>query len=251
MGNRRHCFSTIHIYWEAIHDLNNQNKKDGFQLEEKKSELVSLISCVLKHDWERAKEEIKGSIQTRILIIAFVIGFALFSTCYFLIDYSTVDIYEHLRIYVRYCAIMIGFAFVCILVISHADKWKNGRAWVFTMVCGILIMVLFTVLFHRYVQNIKTLNFIGILIVCYPFLGVAYCFTIKTIKYRNDMGRLIMAIAMITNRQIPQRFRLFVKRNILKAIDKGQFEKYPSERSFYKQKPIAKLDYIKIYRRNR
>ena len=233
-GQSTSLFFDDSYIWELIDGFKSENEEDEAQFDEKKldkkkSELVSLISCVLKHDWERVKDEIKGSVQTRILALADAISFLLFSTYYFLNAFPT------LSNYLNYCVIMIGFTFVCMLVISHADKWKKVGMLIFTMGWGIVIMFVFTVLFHCCVQNINTLKPIGILIIFIPFLGGIYCFAIKAIKYRNDMGRFIATISTITNRKIPPRFKIFVKNKIFHNINSGRFEKYPLQKSFYKQ----------------
>ena len=61
-------------------------------------------------------------------------------------------------------------------------------------------------------------------------------------KYRNDMGRLITTISVITNRKIPEKFEFFVKSEMFKNINAGTFEKCPKERSFYKQKAFGEKD---------
>jgi len=83
---------------------------------------VNQISCLLKYDWERAKAEIKGSTQTRLIIMSLAISFLLYSLRWFY-NYNIGS--GKIMNYFSYCVVYFLFAIFAMLIISLADKWKN------------------------------------------------------------------------------------------------------------------------------
>ena len=85
-----------------------------------------------------------------------------------------------------------------------------------------------------------TLDTAGVLIIVIPFVNFAYCLFFKMWRYRNDMGRLVATIAVVTNREIPKRFKMFVRNDVYRRIKGKDFVKFPDEKSFYKQQTLNK-----------
>ena len=75
-------FADSHI-WEQIFIVESMESLSPTEFDKIKRRFVNQISCLLKYDWERAKAEIKGNIQTRVVIVSLIISFLLYSFRWF------------------------------------------------------------------------------------------------------------------------------------------------------------------------
>lgn len=73
-------FTDSHI-WEQIFMVESMESLSPKEFDNIKRMFVNQTSCLLKYDWERSKAEIKGNIQTRIIVVSLIISFLLYSFC--------------------------------------------------------------------------------------------------------------------------------------------------------------------------
>lgn len=84
-GNRevsRKYVDDAHI-WELINDLENQ-KPDQKTLIFKQKQLIEYISLLLKYDWERSKNEVKGNVYDAMSLIIFLMTAIYFTVSIFI-----------------------------------------------------------------------------------------------------------------------------------------------------------------------
>jgi len=196
--------------WEYITRLNK--KSDNIDLEIWKSEIVSLIACVLKHDWDRSKKEIAGNAQIMILLIPYTINFLLLSVYCLLNNYPTTAFTETLISqagvisYLQYCIFMINGVLFCVLLVDYAKydkdqrdkcvstckKIPNCKKWTFSDIlrlsCIVILLVVDCVLyFCTFVNCVNTSVLFLWFAIFGPIIYFFYCLVTRDITDRNNM----------------------------------------------------------------
>jgi hypothetical protein len=170
--------------WDFIDRFETERKvpKNKFSLEDKKSELISLISCLLKDDWERSKNEITGNKQNAVLIIGCIISI-LFLVVYYLPFLNNVC----WRFILQYCIAAINITFICIVC---TDCFKE-REYVFSVV-GLFVFLFFIIKVPKYSEVITIIKYFS------PFVGFLIYYIVKEKEYRNNKEKLKKIVSKIT-----------------------------------------------------
>ena len=195
------------LIWEDIHKLELTKSMTSKEFENTKKKFVNLISCNLKHDWERSKSEIRGNTQTKIVIICLSVSFLLYSIRWFY-NYSLTDgkVYN----YLSFCAMYMLFAGFAIFLIVVADKWKN-KIQLYSHVIGVFTIPIIIYLLIRYfVPSAIPQTVIDYIILCAPYLALIYASEMKALFYRRNMAKYILSITLSTGRRtIDSKYSVF------------------------------------------
>lgn len=203
--------------------------KDRKNCLNEKGKIISLISCLLKYDWEKSKEEISGDRQLKLLVISLIISFIYFTLIYFLrIDVNNLKGKE---VYLNYCIIFTTSVVVYITLLSYATAWKSARKRMFNHFIFAITSILYLVFQIYFVVN-KTMDIyswksfsalIDWIIILNPILAMIYAYIIRNIKYRNNVGRLIVSTMTILEYDtiLPQ-YKCFLNRKIIDSLKAQQ-----------------------------
>jgi len=213
--------------WEYVRKV-ERTQNDKINIEKTKTTLIELISCVLKYDWERSKDEVKGNVQLKIFVGATIMSFFLYSIFFFL--KFEIDKTNLLSFY-SYCVIFIFSAFINIVIISHADSWNSRKQLAFTIIMVALIFVSFFTLYFVFIRDISSLSVFEFIIILAPYIGLVYTFLIRALSYRNNIGRLVMSVCVILDVWIPEKYNLAVKKKIRKC---GSIEEFKTLKARYR-----------------
>lgn len=198
--------------WEYISYIKNNKVK----INKAKSSMISLISCLLKYDWERSKEEIIGNKQIKYIAFSHVISFVFFTIRFFV--YKGLSL-ESGTIYFEYCTLFMISGYIYIALLGNINYWKSIRGLILNTIVFIGVPVIYLILFSWFVYsaiypNDWKLLVADWLIITLPITSLFYSYVIKTMKYRNDVGRLLLSVMKIIGKdEIPTRFLCFVKKN--------------------------------------
>lgn len=204
--------------WQFIDRI----EKDRKNCLNEKGKIISLISCLLKYDWEKSKEEIRGDRQLKLLIVSLMISFTYFTLIYFLrIDVGNLKGEE---VYLNYCIIFTTSVVVYITILSYANSWKSARKRMFNHSIFAITSILYLVFQIHFVVN-RTMDIyswkssaalIDWIIILNPILAMIYSYIIRNMKYRNNVGRLIVSTMVILecNTILPQ-YKCFLSRKVI------------------------------------
>lgn len=192
--------------WAYIETIDFTCKKKRY-LSQIKSKLSSLISCLLKYDWERSKEEIKGNSETKLLTLAVLISFLLYSFKHFLSG-------DYILEYHKFLVIFAFSSFINFQVMTQANKWKRKSDLLFCIGVVLSIAMLFFCLYTIHIRSCGQNDIFDFIIVMNPYIAFVYSFSIKIIRYRNNVGRLAKTIMKITEMsEVPSKWKIFVKQD--------------------------------------
>lgn len=198
--------------WKEITKLENCNQLSKNELERRKIIFIDLISCLLKFDWERSKNEIKGNIQTKLVITSLCAGFVIDSILWFCnCTFET----ENIINYISYCTVYFIFVVLSLLVIYWADKWKNRKQFsayiLLTVMFAIVIFMLWSkVSFSDFLLNSAT-HWIAFLM---PLLTLLYCVETKVITYKQNVKFYILSSMIIVGEtKISIKYKMFFRKS--------------------------------------
>ncbi|EOS26519.1 hypothetical protein C806_01255 [Lachnospiraceae bacterium 3-1] len=196
--------------WEQIKRIEKCEKMSKNKLEKNKTICVNLISCLLKFDWERTKNEVKGDLYTKFVIISFCCCFLLYSIKWFIFyKYDR----EMMLDYVSYCEIYLFLFVASLIIIYFIENWKtfrNLKLYIFIS-STVFIMILI---------HIVRLNFdlfwsspIDQLIFVTPLGTIVLCMEFKIFLYRRTIKNYIMASTISVGKtKIEKKYKIFFNR---------------------------------------
>lgn len=185
-------FADSHI-WEQIFIAESMESLSPNEFDKIKRRLVNQISCLLKYDWERAKAEIKGNTQTRVVIVSLIISFLLYSFRWFY-NYNIGS--GKIMNFLSYTVFFILFSAFAILMINLADKWKNTVQFYLFILGSILGIGL--LYWFKYISLPSALPFdiTDWIISLAPIITLIYSLETKMLTYRRNVSRFILASAL-------------------------------------------------------
>lgn len=202
-------FADSHI-WEQIFIIEATESVLPEEFDNIKRRFVNQISCLLKYDWERAKAEIKGNIQTRVVIVSLIISFLLYSLQWFY-NYNIGS--GKIMNFLSYTVIFLLFSAFAILLISLADKWKNTVQFYLFILGSILGIVL--LYWFMYISLPCTLpsDITNWIIISAPFITLIYSLETKILTYRQNVNYFILASALSCGTtKIHKKYKIFFNR---------------------------------------
>lgn len=194
--------------WKEIGKLENCSQLSKADLEKRKIIFINLLSCLLKFDWERTKSEIKGNIQTKLVIISLCVCFIMYSVLWFWNYHLGAGKIIH---YISYCTVYLIFVAAALIIIYLADKWKDGNQFISNVcITGLIISVVFilwkNILFPNYLLDSK----INWIIFWAPFITLLYSVEVKMVTYMQNIRFYILS-SMITvgETKINKKYKVF------------------------------------------
>lgn len=210
---RNSIFEDSHI-WQLINSLESLESISIEDLRKIKRKFVNQISCILKYDWERSKAEIKGNVQTRIVIISLIISFLLYSIKWFY-NYKLGS--DEILFYILYCFIYTLLVAFCMLIISFADKWKNKVQFCFFCISGVIGYIFFFVLMFLTVKTAKAFDPIDCILNIAPIIVLIYGVEMKIITYKKNVSRFILSILASSDKdKFDNKYLIFIKSKKIK-----------------------------------
>ena len=191
--------------WSLINSIDVDND-DGEYLNEIKSKTLSLLSCLLKYDWERSKAEIKGDSQRNLLFFSLSLSFLLFSFKHFLIFSGDINIFYNFSV------IFFFSSFINISVLEQAGLGNISRNRNVTLIIiSLVISVLYISLYLLCVTQKP--DFFDIIVMINPITTFCYSIIFRYINHKNSLGKIVSAV---------------IKTNCLKRteVEKLKWEKY-------------------------
>ena len=192
--------------WKEIRKLESCYWLPKNNLEKRKVIFINLISCLLKFDWERSKNEIKGSVQTKVVMTEM-------SACFvfqaILLFYNNIE--DCLIDFVEYCVVYIITITFYWIIISFADKWKDRNQLISYIEISILLIVAIFILWYNFMiphfkENIK----LNLIISFIPLLTLLYSAGIKMCIYRQNIKFYILSsMIAVREREIDKRYNVF------------------------------------------
>lgn len=200
---RDSIFCDSHI-WKRLYFFEQEKTHTSEELEEAKRMFVNMISCLLKYDWERAKAEIKGNAQTRILGMTLIFSFALHSIKYLYPYTNGTDSFLN---YLDYVVSYGVFVFFAMLLIYAADKWKDK--FTFTLYVIFLATFVASGLF-QIVVNGSLGSLPNFIVNIAPLAALLYGAEVKLLLYRQNVARYILSLAWVCGvNEIPWKYSVF------------------------------------------
>lgn len=197
--------------WDLIINLEKCRQISKKDLENYKVLFINNISCILKYDWERSKNEIKGNIQTKLVIISLIISFLLYTLRWY--SYYEID-NKMLESYISYCVIYLVFAAFSLIIINVVDKWVSKRQLISSILLIVMLTGIICYLWHILFYVPPALSsVIDSIIFFSPFITLLYCAETKFITYKSNMKRYILA-SMLSNgiTKIDKKYKVFFDR---------------------------------------
>lgn len=206
-------FADSHI-WEQISIVESNQFLSTEEFDNIKRRLVNLISCLLKYDWERAKAEIKGNMQTRVVIISLIVSFLLYSFWWFYNHNIDGDISNaEVMAFLSYTVIFILFSAFAILMISLADKWKNTMQFYIFILSSVLGMAFLYWFMYISLPSVLPSDNTAWIISLVPIVTLIYSLEIKLLAYRRNVGYFILASALSCGTtKIHKKYKIFFNR---------------------------------------
>lgn len=199
-------FHDSHL-WEQISKIEMKSTLTDDELKKAKIYFVNQISCLLKYDWERSKAEIKGNIQTKVVIVSLIVAFLLYSTRWFYF-YSSGR--EKISNYFSYCVLYVIIVAFSILVINLADKWKNSAEFYSYISLSLVIGILLYLLVYIGIQSARPFDMMDYVINSLPFVTLLYGSEIKLLKYRKNTSEFILSTAILSGENtIDKQYKIF------------------------------------------
>lgn len=200
--------------WEQILELefNKPSSNDEFQRE--KNKFVNQISCLLKYDWDRSKAEIRGNIQSKVVVISLIASFVLYSLRWFY-NYSLGS--GKINNYLSYCVLYVIIASFSMLVIYFADKWKNSIHFCLYILYSILVGIGLYICVYMYIPSIISFDIIDMILYSSPYITLLYCAELKMLKYRRNVGEFILSSTIAAEKKtIDSKYKVFINKSLCK-----------------------------------
>ncbi len=202
-------FADSHI-WEQIFIVESKESLSPKEFDNIKRMLVNQISCLLKYDWERAKAEIKGNMQTRVVIVSLIVSFLLYSFRWFY-NYNIGS--GKIMNFLSYAVIFILFSTFAILMISLTDKWKNTVQFYVFILCSVIGMVFLYGFMYIFLPSALPYDITDWIIRIAPFITLIYSLQTKLLAYRRNVSYFILASALSCGAiKIHKKYRIFFNR---------------------------------------
>lgn len=206
--------------WEQIFVVDSKDFFSAKELENIKCRFVNQISCLLKYDWERSKAEIKGSMQTRIVIISLIISYLLYSFRWFY--YYNIGGGKIIN-FLSYTETFILFSAFSMLMISFADKWKNAMQLGSFIVGSIAGMISLYVFMYETLPNALPYDIFDWLIRLAPFITLIYAIELKLLTYRRNVKNFILSSTLSSGvTKINKKYKIFFDRKKYKELFKEE-----------------------------
>lgn len=208
--------------WELINNLEKNNQISKKDLENYKVLFINQISCLLKYDWERSKNEIKGNIQAKLVIISLIVSFLLYSFRWY--NYYGVN-RESLEFYISYCVIYSVFVAFSLIIINIVDNWISKRQLISRILLVVMLIVMIFHLWHM--LSFKLLSSkIDAIIFFSPFITLLYCSEDKYLTYKRNMGKYILTSMLSCGlTKVDKKYRVFFDKHDKRAFgDTVSFE---------------------------
>lgn len=202
-------FADSHI-WEQIFIVESMETLSPKEFDKIKRRFVNQISCLLKYDWERSKTEIKGNIQTRVVIVSLIISFLLYSFRWFY-NYNIGS--GKIMNFLSYTVIFILFSAFSILMINLADKWKNAMQFYMFIFSSIIGMTFLYWFMYIFIPSALPYDIIDWIISLAPFIILIYSLETKLLAYRKNVNYFILASALSCGTtKIHKKYKIFFNR---------------------------------------
>lgn len=195
--------------WKQIIELEKCKKMKREELQKYKNRYINLISCLLKFDWEKSKNEIKGSIQTKFVVVSLIICY-LFYSIKWLCDFGFEK--EKNMDYISHCVVYTIFVAFALITINLMDKWKNENQLIFYIGIGLIGTLMYILLWN----NIDAFSFtmIDIILLIVPIITLLYSAETKLLIYKRNIKLYILASIVATgNTKIDKKYKIFFKGN--------------------------------------
>lgn len=206
--------------WEQIFVVESKDFFSAKELENIKRRFVNQISCLLKYDWERSKAEIKGSMQTRIVIISLIISYLLYSFRWFY--YYNIGSGKIIN-FLSYTEVFILFSAFSMLMISFADKWKNAmqlRSFIVGSIAGMIFLYVFM---YETLPNALPYDIFDWIIRLAPFITLIYAIELKLLTYRQNVKNFILSSTLSSGvTKINKKYKIFFDRKKYKELFKRE-----------------------------
>ena len=185
-------FADSHI-WEQIFITESMESISSEEFVYLKQKFVSLISCLLKYDWERAKAEIKGSMQTKVVYMSLIISYLLYSLRWF---YNFNIECGKIMNFLSYTTFFGLFSAFALLMINLADKWRDKKQFYLFVFVGIIGEVTLFILMYVYLPSASPHDFADWVIRLAPFIALIYSSELKLLTYRRNINHFILSSAL-------------------------------------------------------
>lgn len=202
-------FADSHI-WEQISMVESVESLSPKELNNKKRVFVTQISCLLKYDWERAKVEIKGNTQTKVVIISLIISFLLYSFRWFY-NYSVGS--GKIMNFLSYTTVYIIFSALAILIINLADKWRNAAHYYTYILSSTLAIAILYLFMYASLPSASPFDIFDNIIRFAPCIILIYSVETKLLAYKRNVSFFIMASTLSCGAtKIHKKYRIFFGR---------------------------------------
>ena len=206
--------------WEQIFVVESKDFFSAKELDNIKRRFVNQISCLLKYDWERSKAEIKGSMQTRIVIISLIISYLLYSFRWFY--YYNIGSGKIIN-FLSYTEVFILFSAFSMLMISFADKWKNAmqlRSFIVGSIAGMIFLYVFM---YETLPNALPYDIFDWIIRLAPFITLIYAIELKLLTYRQNVKNFILSSTLSSGvTKINKKYKISFDRKKYKELFKRE-----------------------------
>ncbi len=157
--------------WEVIEVIQNAENEDDFEINKKL--LLHYISLMLKEDWERSKDEVKGYSRLLLCILLHIVVYACFGFCYFgILHLEDIQLFLGTVIFNSLFILVVRFGILdemasqadsrkhfSIKKIHKSEKGFNRKALIIAIVFVVYIVgffiVLNSLLISAVMQNIR------------------------------------------------------------------------------------------------
>lgn len=208
---RNNFFADSHI-WSLIFSLEQKENLTTEELLSIKQCLTNQISCILKYDWERSKAEIKGNMQSKIVIAMLIISFILYSLHWF---YNFNISGGDLSFYFYYCFSYLVFAIFSILVIYLSDKLKERIHFIIFNSVSLVVFIILIVLILPLLHNV--FDIFDALINILPIVVLYFCSIIKLVTYMKTIENYVISLAIACNGiNIDKKYKVFFLKDEIK-----------------------------------
>ncbi len=232
-------FNESHV-WKEIRNFEKSKNVSEIDLEKHKRIFIEQISCLLKLDWDRSKGEIKGNVQTRLVICSLAVGFVFYSINYFLNNSINNDIIID---YLYFCIIYFLLVLLSLFMINMADKWKTKNELKIYIFIGIVAFFMISGLFFNLASNFFPKTTFEFVLLAIPVLTLLYSCEIKILIYRRNVGKFLLTSLIVTNKtEADENWEVFLPKDYKKKLQ----EKLPPK----KQKIIVKTQMINQEKHN-
>lgn len=193
--------------WEQIRKLEKNENITNDDFKRTKVIFVDLISCLLKYDWERAKNEIKGNIHTKITIISFALCYIFYSIRWFLNCYSNEGEMDQ---YITFCIMYSIFIAFSLLINNLIDKWYKKEQLIFFLFIGTVGYLFLFILWNYMLPHLGFLDLIDWFIFSILLITLIYNTECRYVFYRNNVAYYILASAVsVGTNKINKRYKIF------------------------------------------